>query len=401
MTKAIALPAIANHADRAADNAGFFEWWLEELAQMAGGRRQRQLRDPVIALCTHDGVQLAALKGKQVRTLGRLAFDPYDPTRLIEVEDGRLLHKLRHAGRSIAVRLDHHYGLVAHDILPAAAESELRAVIANRLDVLTPWSARQAYFDFRIVDRVTDPTGERRIQVEISVAPASVVEGLVDAFADVGLDIATMDIASGHGWGRPEIDLLGDNRPTRFPAWIKAGTFLGLAAVLCGSAVLGYEIYRKHQVLEEQRRFAGAMATRVGEMDQLKEDIEALAAQSTLMREARDGQPSVLNLVELLSRTLPDEVWLEGLELTGRDLSLSGYAASASDLVPLLETADGLQNVQFRSPSTRAVMSTADGSSFEAEQFRLGALVAADLIAPPDPAADTEIIPAAGKPGVP
>ncbi|MEO1017285.1 MAG: PilN domain-containing protein [Pseudomonadota bacterium] len=378
MSDRIALPALTTVPERDTDDIGFLDWWLDELAQFVGGSRRQTLRDPIIALWQRDTIHVAGTKKNKIDRFGSLQVDPNDPSALHDARGERLIERLRRTGRPIVLRLDHLYGLIAQDVLPSAAGAELRAVIANRLDLLTPWSAPQAYFDYRLINRI-DHAGERQIEIEVGVAPAAVLDPLLDAFAEEDIDIAAVDIVRADPWAPPEIDLLQDNRVARFPRWFQATAAAASIAVAVGGAFLGYEVYLNHQSLDEQRRFATAIETRVAEIDSIKADIEAYRAETTLIDKARNELPSALNLIEVLSQTLPDEVWLEGLELDGRDLAINGYAASASELVPLLETTDGLANVQFRAPSTRAVMTTADGASFEAEQFRLGALVAPEL----------------------
>ncbi len=379
MSDQASLPALRSNTQPAPLKPSLVHWWVDELSEMAGGHRREVIRQALIVYLMANTLHLASLKGRNTKLLGQVELSFLDGKFANDSIEARGLDALRRSRQPIVLRVGQDRGLVAYDELPAAAASELRSVLANRLDILTPWSEHQAYFDYRVVESTGGGLDRSRIRVEISVVPRSMVDPILEAFDAQGIDIAGLDVATDEAWAPPSINLLRDHRPKRLPVGFRLVAAAAVVAFIVGGGLIGHTIYRNAQTLEDQRRFADAVQTRVDERNAIAQDIEGRRNEAALIEEERGKYPSPLNVIERLSGLLPDEVWLEGLELDGRDLVLTGYAASASEVIPLLVATNGINDVEFMAPSTRAVMSESDGSSFEAEHFRIGALIAPEM----------------------
>jgi hypothetical protein len=77
----------------------------------------------------------------------------------------------------------------------------------------------------------------------------------------------------------------------------------------------------------------------------------------------------------VLSRLLPDTVWLTETTLDGNELSISGLAEDASALVPLVEAAPEFEQVRFQAPSTRVTVGSGGGADRQVERFALRAVI--------------------------
>ena len=84
------------------------------------------------------------------------------------------------------------------------------------------------------------------------------------------------------------------------------------------------------------RTLAG-LEQRLSDLPDLRARIEALRAQARFFADDRNSRPSPLLVLEVLSRLLPDTVWLTETRLDGNELFISGLAEEASTLVPLVE----------------------------------------------------------------
>jgi hypothetical protein len=71
-----------------------------------------------------------------------------------------------------------------------------------------------------------------------------------------------------------------------------------------------------------------------------------------------------LPVMRELTDLLPSDTWLTTLSLDGKGVELTGQAAAASALIPLLENSPRLERVEFSSPVTRGR---------DKEQFRIRA----------------------------
>ena len=56
---------------------------------------------------------------------------------------------------------------------------------------------------------------------------------------------------------------------------------------------------------------------------------------------------------EEVTRILPDTAWLTDLTIDGNEITMSGFARSASDLIPALERSEFFSNVKFTSRVTK------------------------------------------------
>ena len=74
----------------------------------------------------------------------------------------------------------------------------------------------------------------------------------------------------------------------------------------------------------------------------------------------------VLELIDELTRLLPDDTWITRLEMNGSEVHIQGQSPAAAALIPLLESSDSLQNARFRSPVTQQPLS-------DTERFHLSA----------------------------
>jgi general secretion pathway protein L len=79
------------------------------------------------------------------------------------------------------------------------------------------------------------------------------------------------------------------------------------------------------------------------------------------------SQPSMAIMLEALSRTLPDEAWLNRLEANQGTVTIAGSAANAARLIGLLEASQHFSEVQFSAPTTRAEGEAVDSFTITAK----------------------------------
>lgn len=113
----------------------------------------------------------------------------------------------------------------------------------------------------------------------------------------------------------------------------------------------------------------------MADLPALRERITNLQTEAGYLANERRSRPSPLIVLEVLSRLLPDTVWLTDVRLSGRELVIAGMAEDSSALIPLLEGASELARARFQTPSTRIRVSTSAGGERELERFAISAEV--------------------------
>jgi hypothetical protein len=88
----------------------------------------------------------------------------------------------------------------------------------------------------------------------------------------------------------------------------------------------------------------------------------------------RSGEISKVSVLEELTRLLPDTTWIWNLKYNGKEMELSGFADSASDLIPLLDRSPLFEKVEFLAPVTKEMQMRGDGNK-EKERFKIKAKI--------------------------
>jgi general secretion pathway protein L len=86
----------------------------------------------------------------------------------------------------------------------------------------------------------------------------------------------------------------------------------------------------------------------------------------------RSGEISKVEVLEELTRLLPNTTWIWNLKYNGKEMELSGFADSASDLIPLLDKSPLFEKVEFLAPVTKEMQMKGDGNK-EKERFKIKA----------------------------
>jgi Tfp pilus assembly protein PilN len=175
----------------------------------------------------------------------------------------------------------------------------------------------------------------------------------------------TLALATASGRGARPLDLLPlPLRPRRLS---RAQTLtLGVAGVTAALLIAALAL----PTLREQRHLARIN----GEITRLEPDVRAVErVQRELERKRKllatitgieNSAIRALPVLRDLTDMLPNDTWLTTLSLDGKGVELTGQAAAASALIPLLENSPRLERVEFSSPVTRGR---------DKEQFRIRA----------------------------
>ena len=65
------------------------------------------------------------------------------------------------------------------------------------------------------------------------------------------------------------------------------------------------------------------------------------------------AEPSKVEILRELAQILPATVWIWNLKYNGKEIEISGFAESASDLIPLLDRSRLFERVEFLAPVTK------------------------------------------------
>jgi general secretion pathway protein L len=346
---------------------GFWHWWLHELCALVPARVraafERRRARPVLAF---DGAR--AVLWAPVQAAGRVRMQPAAEIPLTGEQDA-----VNAGGRSVLASLARIAGGAAPEVvvalpqravlrktlmLPAAIEDDLHQALSYDLDRHTPFRADELYFDAAIIDR--DPM-RNTLHVELAAARRAVVDPLLRHAEHFGARVVAVTVDPPEAAQTSRLDLLPQERRNGDAAFARWYVAIPAALLFAGVvAALVLPLWQKRSeaiALNEQSDEARARAT---VSDGLRTQLERRVGDYNFALERKYAFPATVQVLDDVSRILPDDTWLTQLELRNvrgregqRELTLRGESANAGRLVSLLEESKLFTQTAPRSPTTK------------------------------------------------
>lgn len=234
--------------------------------------------------------------------------------------------------------------------LPLAAEDNLRQVLEFQIEQLTPFTLAQVHFGHRVVSR--DP-GRGLLQVDFCAAPRTGADEALKALAAWGIAVRGLVALPGRE-GEAPINLLPQAQPPMPPVWRRAlWPWLAALVVLLALAALALPIVIKREAsiallpwLDKAR--AAAEAT-----DALRKEVEARIEERNFLPAKKLQRPPVVADIEELSRVLPDDTWVQQLDIKGNEVQIQGETGSSARLIGLFEQSALFTNASYKASLTK------------------------------------------------
>jgi general secretion pathway protein L len=326
----------------------FFRWWTCELAALVPAPVKKLLGgapEYLVLRRDEEGLAVVRLGPEGERSLGRFPLDEAG-ARARE----RLLEEYPElAEAKVVLRLAEGQALRKSLKLPQAAEENLGQVLAFEMDRLTPFKSDQVYFGARVAGRWP---ATRQVGVELILTPRAKLDALLDELAAWGWRPDLVDMAGGAAPGvynlLPEKYRIAGGRWPRAVNAALAGLVALLVAVLVALPI--WSASSTASALEEQLRKVGKAAK---EVEALRQETESLLHQTRFLVDKKRKEPVLLDMLEELSRVIPDNTWLNGLQYKDRRIVIQGQSPSASSLIELIEASGHFKNTSYVSPVTK------------------------------------------------
>lgn len=323
-------PALADRIRRYGSGTGsFFQWWRQALVSWLPARWRVLLglaQDRLLLSRDQEELRVQWQDAEGLRELVRLPLPLQEPE-LEKVLGNRLAALPRWLllppGRVLRRGL----------LLPAAAAERLRDVVGFEVDRQTPFAAGAVRFDARLLQR--RPDGQ--LEAELVAVPRPAFD---EAMAAIGsLASSLVGVEASDVQGKPlGVNLLPleqrRHRHNPLRTWNLALAVIALLALVACA----------WQVLDNCRQAAAAFAAQV---EVRANQARAVAVQrqrlvdvvegAAFLERSRASLPTAVEVMEEVSRRLPDNTYLEKLSIEGHQLLLIGLSPEASSLVAKME----------------------------------------------------------------
>jgi general secretion pathway protein L len=180
-----------------------------------------------------------------------------------------------------------------------------------------------------------------------------------------GRGAAMLAVAAASGPKRPLLNLLPEElRPRTVTAGQVVTTCMVVVTALLGLAILAAQGY-------QQQRYAAGLAGAVQSLDAEVKRVERLSADVATKKKLLEtvqaiekGDARPLPVLRELTERLPQDAWLRTFSMDRQGIEITGQAAAANQLIPILEGSPLFTKVEFTGPVTKAG---------DKEQFRIKA----------------------------
>lgn len=146
-------------------------------------------------------------------------------------------------------------------------------------------------------------------------------------------------------------------------------TLAFLTLVLLFTWVLG-GFARVDKGLKEVNSEVKKRRPEVEAIEKLQKQKETLFKEVLEFGKIESAEISKLVILEEMTRLLPSSVWVWNVKYNTREIEISGFADSASDLIPLLDKSPLFEKVEFSAPVTKE-KERREGVDRERERFKI------------------------------
>lgn len=264
--------------------------------------------------------------------------------------------------------------------LPLATEENLRQVLEFQIEQHTPFPATKVYFGYQVTGRDFE---HGQLTVEFAATPRDGVDAAIKTLDGLALPVravfAADMLAAGNlvnllpvGLGKAPSALRHGANP-----WLAAlVALLALTAVAMPLVIKREAVVQLLPWVEKGKKAAETV-------DTLRRELVARVDKHNYLLEKRQSAPTVIQALEELTRVLPDDTWVQTLDIKGKELQIQGETASSVRLIGLFERSSMFREASFRSPLTK-------GQSSGTERYQLALQIRPVAAVAPTPAASAE-----------
>jgi general secretion pathway protein L len=337
----------------------FLSWWQQQLKEcipLKLRHRMAQARRPALWSVADDRVWSAAAATDQSR--------PF------------LSSALAQRGGTVALVIGEANGFRRELEMPLAVQDRLQQVLGYELDRLTPLKPSELYYDFRVSKRNLSAGS---CTVELAAAPRMRVDPMLAEAKRRNVEVnrlllAVSDVDSSLDLLRPSKS--ADDEATQKRSWITPA-LAGLCAALAAMLVV-LPLWQMRQYVLELQPVEAAAKTEAQVASVIQQQLEKQIGEYNLPLAKKHGAPLVVQLLDDLSKRLPDDTWAQSIEIRsvpnqkGKEVVLQGETGSGGKILQLVQ-----ESPLIRDPVLKAAMTRLAPN---AERFHIaGEIIVAEL----------------------
>lgn len=261
------------------------------------------------------------------------------------------------SGGDVALVVGENNGFRRDIELPLAVEGKLAQVLSYELDRLTPLRASELYYDFRVKSRnMTAGT----CAVELIAVPRSRVTPMLDAARQKNLTVSRLllspqDVDSG-------VDLLANTSERTQQAASTSGWINIALIALCLLLVVtmvALPLWQKRQYIIELQPIENSAKIDAEAASVLQRQLEKQVSEYNLPLARKHASPLVVQVLEDMTKRLPDDTWAQSLEIKtvpnqkSREVVIQGETGSGGKILQIVQESPLIKDPAFKATMTR------------------------------------------------
>jgi general secretion pathway protein L len=245
--------------------------------------------------------------------------------------------------------------------LPLATEENLRQVLEFQMEQHTPFPSAKLYLGYWVTGRDFE---QGQLSVEFVATPREAVDAAIKTLSGLTLPVRAVFAADMLETGNL-VNLLPAGL-RKVPSTLRHGANPWLAALvaLLALTAIAMPLFIKREAVVQLLPWVDKGKKAAEAVNALRRELEARVEQHNYLLEKRQEKPTVIQVLEELTRVLPDDTWVQTLDIKGKELQIQGETASSVRLVGLFEQSSMFHEASFRSPLTK-------GQSSGTERYQL------------------------------
>jgi len=315
---------------------GFFRWWGSQLAACLPARWRvlvEERSESLLLDLRQDEVIVWREHADRTNEYARIARTL--PADAQTAEFQRLRNAIDDPGVRTVLCIPPERVLQRNLTLPAAAEENIRQVLSFEMDRQTPFKADQIYFDSRVTGR--DASG-RNLLVELVLLPRAQLDQELAALPPGASSLDGVDAWRGEpGGARRNINLLPQERRARHRD-MRLPLNLGLAALVVALVVFNMDesLTNRAAAVEAMRAEVDKSNSEARQVAALRKTLADSIAGANFLSDKKRSSPLTDALLDDLTRRLPEDTYLERLQIESGQVQLQGQSKEAAKLIAAL-----------------------------------------------------------------
>ncbi|MCG8465644.1 MAG: pilus assembly protein PilM [Xanthomonadales bacterium] len=335
---------------------GFLAWWRDELLSLLPDHWRLRLwppREQLLITATGSRVKLWRSSGRGGHAEEVLDLDLEHDKEFASDQIKQLLASYEDSLPQVVFCLPKEQVLNRRLTMPAAAESSLGQALAFEMDKHTPFTHQEVYFDYHIVSREKD---ENLLAIDLYVTIRESMDQLTALLDGTGLGLGAVDINLAEADEAPRISgvnllPLVRRQVHKSRRAVINWALAGLAVILL-AVVMAESLYLQERTILRLEEELEASQQEVRIVRRLRGDLDEAMAAAGFLGERKQEAASLLSVLGEVSELLPQDTWVQRMQITGTELQLQGLSGGAQKLIELMNSASVLEGAYFKGATT-------------------------------------------------